>query len=273
MDAEKAESLWQLSCDHGAASACTQLSAVAAGRNESKMALLYASKACVGGDPRGCTDLGVLALHGQGTRESRERAQQLFSYACSQGEAQACSLGSWLELDGGNPAEVRRALASECSGSSYLGCAGFGLLLENGMGGPRDVGGALAAFLKGCDAGEPAACVFGGVLIEEWSSVREHHRRALMLFETGCNAPISEPCWIDEGDEAEWREHLMGDGFSRRSCSGPRARALACYNAGLGYERGVGVAMDGNRAQERFDKSCREGLTRACRPARAFVVH
>jgi TPR repeat protein len=176
-----------------------------------------------------------------------------------------------VEQDGPESARVR--LGHECEGEHHFGCAAFGLLLEHGLGGPRDLRTALGAYLKGCDAGEPAACVFGGVLIEERSGKREHHRRAQQLYETGCSAPMSEPCWIDESSRAEWRSHFAGDAFERRACEGPRARALACYNAGLGYERGIGVVVDGEKAQERFDQSCQEGLLLACRPADAFVLH
>jgi TPR repeat protein len=272
-DLEKAHSLWRLSCDGGFAPGCTLLADAAASENQWSLALLYSSKACVGGDARGCTDLGVLALYGEGTTRSRSRARSLFSYACSLGEPQGCSMDAWMSVDEGGPASARDLLASECRDDHHSGCAGLGLLLEHGIGGPSDLRAALRAYLEGCDAGEPAACVFAGVLIEERSSRREHHRRAQVLYETGCSAPLSEPCWIDESARARWRNHFAGDAFERRACEGPRARALACYNAALGYERGIGVAVDGDKAQERLDQSCQQGFLLACRPASAYVLH
>lgn len=272
-DRDKATSLWELACDRGAARACTQLSSAAASSDDNSLALLYASKACLRGDPAGCTALGVQALMGHGTSQDSGRAGTLFAYACEVGDSEACSLGAWLRLQTGSAPRVRRLLGRECAGERHSGCAGLGLLLENGVGGSRDVRSALAAYLKGCDAGDSSACVFGGVLIEERSQVYDHRRRARLLFETGCSAPLGEPCWIEAAPESPWRRHFRAESFERRACHGLQARALSCYNAALGYERGVGGAIDGERAQELFDQSCEQGFSRACRRASAFVLH
>jgi TPR repeat protein len=164
-------------------------------------------------------------------------------------------------------------LAAQCSPESHSGCAGLGLLLERGVGGEADIGSALGAYLQGCDAGDSSACVFGGLLIEERSSIYDHQRRAEALFETGCAAPVGEPCWIEASSDSPWHRHFGGESFDRRACSGLQARALSCYNAALGYERGVGGTMDGQRAQELFDQSCSQGFQRACRRASAYVLH
>jgi TPR repeat protein len=145
--------------------------------------------------------------------------------------------------------------------------------LESGIGGQRNVGSALAAYLKGCTSGDPSACVFGGVLIEEHSGVYDHQRRARALFETGCAAPVAEPCWMETGSESLWRRHFQAEGYDRRACTGLEARARSSYNPAHDLERGVGGAVDGQRAQELFDQSCEQGFERACRRASAYVLH
>jgi TPR repeat protein len=111
------------------------------------------------------------------------------------------------------------------------------------------------------------------VLIAEQSSVYDHRRRARALFETGCAAPVGEPCWIEASATSRWHRHFAGAGFDRRACLGLQARALSCYNAALDYEHGAGGAVDGTRAQELFDQSCEQGFSRACRRASAYVLH
>jgi TPR repeat protein len=249
------------------------LSTAAVSADHSSLALLYASKACLRGDARGCTALGVQALTGQGTRKDLGRAEKLFAYACDEGETRACALFAWLQLQTDQAPQVRRLLAAQCTAERRSGCAGLGLLMESGVGGERDMGTALAAYLAGCDSGDSAACVFGGVLIEEHSRVYEHERRARALFETGCAAPVGEPCWIQASSDSPWRRHFRGESFDRRACDGLQSRALSCYNAALGYERGTGGAVDGQRAQELFDQSCAQGFARACRRASAFVLY
>jgi TPR repeat protein len=273
-DLGKAEGLWQVSCDRGFAPACAQLAAAAISADQNSLALLYASKACIRRDPGGCTALGIQALTGRGTPEDPDRAERLFAYACSRGEGRACALSAWSRLSRRDQApRVRRLLSAQCTEERYWGCAGLGLLLETGMGGARDVGSALSAYLRGCDSGDPSACVFGGVLIEENSAVHDHRRRARALFETGCAAPVGEPCWVEVASPALWSAHFRGEALERRSCGGFEARALACYNAALGYERGVGGAVDGQRAQELLDESCAQGFEHACRRASAHVLH
>jgi TPR repeat protein len=198
----------------------------------------------------------------------------LWQDACDQGEERACAYLGMVELDRKGAEDVRQRLRGICDSTHHAGCAGLGLLLEGGLGGPRDFRGALGAYLSGCDAGEPSACVFAGVLIEENSDDPAHRRRALELYELGCQAPTSELCWVDEvKPDGPFRAHFVGESFERRACDGAEARALACYNAALSYERGGSGLVDGQRAQLRLDDSCAQGFERACRAAQAYEVH
>lgn len=273
-DLERARSLWTLACDGGDAKGCAATASELAAHHEYSGALLFASKACVAGEPRGCTELGAYAFAGTGTRRSTARAQVLWQQACEQGEERACAYLGMVDLGREGANRARKRLQGACDDTHHAGCAGLGLLLERGLGGPRDFRGALGAYLSGCHAGESSACVFAGVLIEENSDAPAHKRRALELYELGCNAPTSQLCWVDDADpNGPFRGHFVGEGLQRRSCGGGQTRALACYNAALSYERGNSGLVDGHLAQKRLDASCAQGFELACRPAHAYEVH
>lgn len=270
-DGERAASLWDLACRGGEAAACTSLSEAAALKDESGLSLLYASKACAAGDVHGCTRLGVIAFVGAGTPKSTHRAQALWKHACEFEDPTACSYVGLLHL-ADEPEQARSTFRAQCDHDTQAGCPGFGLALELGLGGPPDFKEALRAYLEGCNAGRPSACVYAGLLIEENTHRPEHLRRAGQLYELGCAAPVTELCWIDEDQATRWQSHYAGESFARRACDGSSTRALACFNAGLAYERGSTGSVDVERAQELLDKSCGEGLSRACRSVNAYVV-
>jgi uncharacterized protein len=266
----RAFTLWQLGCQGGQPRACSLLAATLPDRGASSLALLYASKGCAGGDAAGCTELGVMAFLGERTRSSRERAQGLWRYACAGGDGRACAyLGLWHLAD---PKLAEAYFSASCERSSHEGCVGLGLGFETGLLGNPDFGRALRAYLQGCDSGNVAACLFGGLLIEENSTQAVHRRHAVGLYEIACDAPQSELCWVDEQRDARWASLYGGERLTRRSCSGNTTRALACFNAALSYERGTLGAVDAERAQQRLEQSCQQGFSAACRSAQVEVL-
>ena len=82
--------------------------------------------ACASGEPKGCTDLGLLFSKGLGGAKDEARARELSRQGC----------------DGGNA----------------IGCTNLGFLFRNGLGGAKDEARARELYRQGCDGGDANGC-------------------------------------------------------------------------------------------------------------------
>jgi uncharacterized protein len=270
-DEARADKLWAVACKKGHAPACTALAGALQSRRRWAEALTLGKAGCAGGDPAGCNAVAVQTFFGRGTPEDRAKAYALWGRACSLRDWTSCSNAGVVLRHGmsgvsKDVARARKLFALACSSPAKAGCTNLGELEELGVAGAPDVPAAMRRYLDACDRGDASGCVLAGLLAEERGRQRD---KALALFERGCQ--IEE----DGGgclSEAEMRAYYAGtysdESMHRRSCDGASQSALACYNAGVGHERGYRGAADLDRAGAYLKKACDAGLQKACRPAR-----
>lgn len=267
-DEARADKLWAVSCKKGHAPACTALSGALQARHRWAEALTLGRAGCAGGDPAGCNAVAVQSFFGRGTTEDRSKAYALWARACSLRDWMSCSNAGVVIRHGmgGVPKDVARArklFELACSSPDKAGCVNLAELDELGVAGPGDVPAAMRRYLEACERREASGCVLAGLLAEERGRQRD---KALTLFERGCDVEEDGGGCLSE---AEMRSFYAGayseESMHRRSCDGASQSALACYNAGVGHERGYRGAADLARARTFLKKACDAGLQKACR--------
>ncbi len=271
-DEARADKLWALACKKGHAPACTALSNALQSRRRYAEALVLGKAGCAGGDPAGCNAVAVQTFFGRGTAEDRAKSYALWARACTLRDWMSCSNAGVVLRHGmgGVPrdtARARKLFELACSSPDQAGCTNLGELDELGVGGPTDVPAAMRRYLAACERHDASGCVLAGMLAEERGRQRD---KALALFERGCDVEEDGGGCLSE---AEMRRYYAGayseDSLQRRSCDGASQTALACYNAGIGHERGYRGGADLGRAQAFLQKACQAGLQKACRSPRA----
>jgi hypothetical protein len=271
-DEARADRLWAAACKRGHAPACTALAGAFAARRQWAEALALGRAACQGGDPAGCNAVAVQSFFGRGTREDRAGAYALWARACALRDYASCSNAGVVVRHGmggvaRDVARARRLFALACSSPAKAGCTNLGELEELGVGGPADPAAAMRLYLEGCERGQAGGCVLAGLLAEERGRQRP---KALALFERGCDVGDDGGGCLSEAEMRGYYAGVYGDeSMHRRSCDGASQAALACYNAGLGHERGYrSGAADLGRAGAFLRKACDAGLQKACRSPR-----
>lgn len=269
-DEARALALWERTCKLKEPKACTMLNVYYTEKEDWQRALLWGSKGCLGGEPGACTNLGVQAYFGRGTRQNRGAALQLWLRACKMRDYQACANAGVMVVHGQgganrNPAAGRTLFERGCTDTVKVGCTNLAGMLELGFGGAKDLGRALKLYLEECQKGSATACVGAGLVIEEQSPTPDHLRKALTLYEQGCAVPPNGGCLEESEMRESYGDLLSSEGYHRRSCDGAPQNALACFNAGIGHERGYGGSVDTARSASFLKKACDEGLKKACR--------
>lgn len=272
-DEQKALALWDVACSQKEARGCAALNIYWTERGDYRKALVYGAAGCHRGDAGSCTNVAVQAFFGRGTSEDRPAALKLWARACGMGDANACNNAGVMLLHGmgGVPKSVdgaRKLFERACVSPGREGCANLGTLYELGLGVGADADKALKLYLQGCEHNGAVACVSAGLVLEEKSNKPERLGAAQKFYEQACALPPGGGCLTD----AELRQNFPGawsdEGFDRRSCEGADQNALACYNAGIGAERGYAGQVDTGKAAEYLKKACDAKLQKACRSPR-----
>jgi uncharacterized protein len=274
-DEQRALKLWDVACKGGVADGCSALNLYFNDRQDWNRALIYGSAGCLAGDAASCTNIAVQAYFGRGTAQNRPHAFKLWYRACKMREYQACSNAGVMILHGidgapQDPVAARRLFELACNSPSKRGCDNLATCYEQGLGGTKDFRQAVELYLRSCnETGNAVACTYAGLLIEENSQNAEHRAKALSLYEKGCSAQPNGGCFTTEEMKRYYPGAYSEEGYDRRACEDAEQSALACYNAGIGYERGYGGTPDRDRAKFFLDKACNEGkLRKACRAPR-----
>lgn len=260
-------------CDEGDfGAACARLGDLHAGRAEWKPARNRRGQACKLGDGDGCAGFATQLLLGLGVEAPAPKAARMVAQrGCLLESARACATWGELQMYGvAAPAATEPALKTLAASCRDGGDTGACLALtvagdEYGLDGDKDLARALKVYLKMCaSSGRPEACVRAGLIVEKRNP--EAAAKAQELYERGCGMSVVQWCPSGAQLEAGGAAHDDGEGASRRGCDGGNSRALACYNAGIGAERGFpGGTPDAARAKRFLDQACREGLQKACR--------
>ncbi len=271
-DVKTAEKLYALSCSAGSLLGCTYNAALLADQKRYAPALELAKRACDGGEPAGCTTLAYQISNGWGVEKDQAKAFELNARACRQREFTACNNAGVGVYFARGTAKQDTALACKmfqqaCEATGYAGCPNLALCHDTGIGAKKDTNRALELYSDSCSKGFAFGCVWGGLMVE--GQDKGMAPKALAFYEKACDFDQSGTC-VGTADimtalPAVWSMDMI----DRHACDGGDSRGLACYNAGLLYERGEnGVPRNLPKATMLFKKACNKYDTKkACRPA------
>jgi hypothetical protein len=124
-----------------------------------------------------------------------------------------------------NVSGARVAYKQACGLDDQVGCANLSSLMLQGAGGPKDETTAVAIATAACKT-TPEGCYVLGI----FHMLRKEWQQSATLFESAC------------------------DGYV----------AKACFNLGLHYLEGAGVAVSSERARQLFRSACEGGVAQGC---------
>jgi eukaryotic-like serine/threonine-protein kinase len=195
-------------------------------------------KACNGGDPRGCHDLGWLYQKGFGVTADYLQARRLYGTSCAM-----------KDMDG---------------------CYDLGWIYQNGLGVSQDFVQAGTLYQKACDGGNVKACYSMGWLYEYAKGVNQDYGQARSLFEKACNGGSLEGCcelgYLYQNGQGTNRDYGQALSLYQRACNG--GNMVACNNIGWLYQNGLGVTQDYEQARVMYQKACTGGYDTACETLR-----
>ena len=199
--------------------------------------------ACLNGHSSACTNYGVAAYFGRGgIKEDRGFAFKLWERACRLGDFVACSNAGVVvnKGEGGlkrDTTAARQLFEVACKNNDPGGCANYAWMLENGIAGAKDKKEAFRLYLGSCDKGNAAACVNGGLLIEDNAKGNKTLvGQALGLYEKACNLESAgDGCASFSENKALYGNLFTDEQLQRRSCDGSTQSELGCFNAAFVY--------------------------------------
>lgn len=194
----------------------------------------YAEDGCRGGDPSGCTLLGVIYDHGLGVPPDASRAVAYHEQACSGGHRQSCLLLASRAEGSGAVGAYERA----CRAGSGFACATAAQHHRKGAGVERSLERAGELFEQGCTLGDPASCVLGAEMYANDGA--PDLSRAMKLSWAGCRKGIAGACMV-LGEVIERGPHRRHAGeYYQRACE-------------LGEEKGCARVRTQREAERRTE--------------------
>jgi TPR repeat protein len=245
------------------------------------LALRKDEEACRLGNSYSCNNAAADYAVGSGTAEDQPKALTLYVRACDLDDDQddACEeAGDLLSRnEAGIKADPVRARvyykrACDLSGGLGRGCAAFGKMARDGLGGAKDDMLARTYFMRACDGYQDAGCMDAFRMVFEGTGGPQDPVKSREFASRGCNGDD-----LDSSDRAKLcnaagRMHGAGIGGAKdqkaalilyqRACG--MRNAEGCYNLAFQYEGGEGVAKDMKQAARLYDQSCKLGLKEAC---------
>ncbi len=224
------------------------------------------SKACAGGERRGCLEVARMQVKGVQLKADPKAGHEKISKMCEKGYPLACAeLGSGLfsqELTGGVRVAAAK-LKQSCDGGSDLGCAHLGGLLIQS----NDLKSALPILQSSCDSGLGLSCLELGSLYRfGLKGVKRSSDMAYRLFQRACYASVSESCdhlaQMNLNSEGRPKNLKAAAKFFELSCDA--LSPLGCKSLSSAYERGSGVAKNPKKAQEYRGRACHNGDPISC---------
>jgi uncharacterized protein len=202
-DAER-PTWYERGCTGGALDGCAKLGFQRLVAGEVSDARSLFEKACEGGDGLGCANLGALYADGEGVDRDPNKARGLFERACAANDGFGCaSLGamSWLG-EGGEEQAIERAIElfkQGCGQGSVIGCTWLGIAYQTGRGIESNPPQARVLYTKSCEAGDPAACLQLGRLLQAGArGVERDPAAAKSFFARACQLGSAPGCAFDE---------------------------------------------------------------------------
>lgn len=187
------------------------------------LAMTFFQKACAGGGPNGCTNLGRGYQFGE--LPDIAQAKAAYEKACSIEENEECNLLGLLYFNGtindgpsGEP-NLTRAIkywTDGCNRNFGASCTSLGLLYATGNGVPKDDSQMTTMFGMGCRGGDMLGCfkegeiylAGGGFNYTGWD-LKRRKAYAAEQFGEACDGGYAKAC-ISLGDQ-----YIKGDGVKR----------------------------------------------------------
>jgi len=166
---DAAAPLLETACRSGSMFACDNLGIVLlnglAGERQPQEAQRLFRLACDGGQGNACLNLAGMLYNGVVGQADLVEARASFATGCENGSLDSCKLLAQMAFDGeggaSDKAMARQIYSELCEKFDVADtCVVFGVIAENGAGGPRDSVAALRAFERGCNLGDRDACLF-----------------------------------------------------------------------------------------------------------------
>ena len=197
---------------------------------EAKAAYDVADKGCAGGDAAKCVDLAKMYADGKGAPKDGAKSLDVYAKACGMKSKDGCRQAAIAQ---GNGKKRLGFLSSLCDLGDIEGCVegaklADGLVQSKELPEPKkpqdrdamkllkkacalggaiactargvglvsdDPAGAVDAFGKGCDAGEPTSCWQLGQLLKQGKGVKKKdEKRAAELMKKACDAGLKDAC-------------------------------------------------------------------------------
>jgi len=163
-----------------------QLGRAYAANREMTDAVAAYRKAADKGSSAAMVELGALLAAGSAGAKDETEARSLFARAAQAGNARGAANLASLSADGGassDPAEARAMLAKAVETNSAEAQFQLGLMLANGVGGPKDDAGARGLFEKAAAQGHAAALDWMGNFAETGRGGAEDKNAAKSYYE------------------------------------------------------------------------------------------
>lgn len=263
-DLERVVDAYRKGCDLGEAAACVNLGLLAeVGRatNITDAPAALFERACEGSSGAGC--FNQARLLDKGPTRDPARALVAFDRACELGVPQACLLAGQHLRDGSGAAASLEAACERWEKACDANVTEACVLLGGARDELHDAVGAGTAYKRGCDGGDPAACVELGLKVEKGDGVTANPARAVALFEAACSKGFATGCFHAGGflvSHDPPKFELALEAFAK-SCDLGEGRA--CFEAGDLLSSGD-LPEDTARAKAFFKRACDANVDGGC---------
>jgi len=113
---------------------------------------------CALGNVDECFKLGWMYSKGEGVRQDKSKAVELYTKACDGGYADGCSNLGLMYLRSEDVRQdmlkIAELFTKACNGRSAIGCGNLGLMYQRGEGVQQDNSKAVELFTKACEGGD-----------------------------------------------------------------------------------------------------------------------
>ncbi len=251
-------------------------STLAAQTSATRASTSRAAPGCDGGVAAGCVAQGLNFEYGRNSAtKSVPRAIGLYKVACDVQDPDGCmNLGRMydsrhegLSMDRG---KARQLFTRACDDGSAAACTYIGLAIAKGEGGPADDTKAALLYAKACDGSHLEGCAMLGAATAAGKGTAQNETRAATLLERACTGGDAVGCNVlgiltASGRGGLTRDSVRAIGFWRQACTAASSSsAESCAYLGAGYLRGSGVMRDDVRAGQYLSQGCEAGFSPSC---------
>lgn len=202
---------------------------------------------------------------------------------CDQGSGSAClqlgnayyegkdAQGHTLDL---NYFKARKAFDRACDRDNAKACYNLGFMKQHGEGGDIEKSKAAGLYKKACELGDAVSCGKGAAAYRDAQGTAADLAVAAELAKRGCEK--------DDKDSCELAKQLgsrpaAGDGLTpelrqlAQSCD--LGASDACFQVGVIFDEGKGIAADKNKAAIAYKAACEKSHDRGCHRLGVMLVN